>query len=137
MWEAVSSPESSWSRHELPIAGLLTASHFYASLGDCGTPPPACQKPVEEEQNHGTDDRCDDSRAFAGVVVPPHCAPEEARQQGAGDTDQHGYDDPARITSRHDQLGDSPNNESDDQGPQESHSSVPSKVDRRYTYPRA
>ncbi len=58
------------------------------------------------------------------IGVPAECPPNKPRQQGAGHTDQHGDDYPTRIPPGHQQLGDRTNDQSDNQGPQESHSAL-------------
>src|SRR5688572_14044221 len=82
------------------------------------------EQPVEQQQEQRADDRGDDPRALAGVGVPPEGPAEEAGQQGTGHADQPGDDEPAGILPGHQKLGDGPDDQPDDQGPQDSHSSL-------------
>src|SRR4051794_19859012 len=83
--------------------------------------PPADEEPVEEQQEHCAEHRSNDPGTSSRIAVPTERSANEPGEQRAGDTQQDRNQKAARITSRHEQFGDSADNEPDDQGPQESH----------------
>ena len=124
----VCTPERSEGDHVrmVPFAPLSLTSfavHLPTALRN-RRPSPSHEQPVQQQQEHRADDRGDDPRTLAGVGVPAQGTAEEAGQQGASHADQHGDDEPAGILPGHQKLGDRADDQPDDQGPQDSHSSL-------------
>src|SRR5581483_2021065 len=83
----------------------------------------AGHQPVAEEQHQRADDREHD-RARVEVVDAVADAErdgDEAAHDRAGDAEQHGDDDAARIIARHDRLGEHTRDEADEQPREDSH----------------
>src|SRR6266568_8458707 len=95
--------------------------------------PAARNQAVDGEQdqraNDGNDDR---AQIHAGDPTTTEQAEHEPADQRAGDSDQHGHDDAARVTSRHDQLGEDAGNQSEND-PRDYAHTLPYSVRRRQT----
>jgi hypothetical protein len=65
---------------------------------------PTCEHAIERQQNHGTQDR---HKHACGLTlrVQTHRAAKEAAEERASDTEAHRYDESARVTTGHHQLG--------------------------------
>src|SRR4051812_46289154 len=81
---------------------------------------------VDEQHDDRADDGADQARALARSI-PSEGLPEIARDESADDAQDGGQDEPRRLViSRHEELGDYAGDETNDDGPQDTHSILPS-----------
>jgi hypothetical protein len=72
------------------------------------------KKSVEQQQDHGADDRHDPA---GGIILAREDATDPCSYQCTGDTEQNRDDATTRISARHQQLCDRADNETDKDGP--------------------
>src|SRR6516225_8900688 len=79
------------------------------------------QQPIEQQQEHGAEDRRDPARWLSGLV-PADSLAEITGNQRASDAEQNCDDKTTRIFSRHQQLRDCANDKADKNSRENSHS---------------
>src|SRR5438067_13030919 len=72
----------------------------------------------DQRPNDGNDDR---AQIHAGNATATEQAEHEPADDRAGDADQHGHDDAARVTSRHDQLAEGAGNHTENDPRDDAH----------------
>jgi hypothetical protein len=65
---------------------------------------PANQHSIDDKEQDRAHYRCNKSRSLA-CLIPPDRSPEKSGECGSSKPNKHGYDDTARITAGHEQLG--------------------------------
>src|SRR5438105_124881 len=93
----------------------MATRSFEVLLGDGWL---AFEQPIDEEQDQGADQRCDEACALSFLLPADDFAHTSAKQR-TFDADQHGDNDAAWILARHDELGQSADDEPDDRLPQQ------------------
>ena len=71
------------------------------------------QQAVQYQKNDGADDRGDEASRFTRSI-PARGLADVVRQEGAGNTEQRGDDQTAWIATRHEELGNDANDETDE-----------------------
>src|ERR1051326_7282462 len=75
--------------------------------------PPADDQAIDEQQDYRTDDRANPARR---LLLPAHEGrSEEAANERAGDAEEDGNDPATRVSSRHQELGDGADDETEQQ----------------------
>src|SRR5688572_20979560 len=69
-------------------------------------------QPVDQEDEERPDDGGDEPGRFA-FLIPADLLADEPRQQGSGDAQEDGHDASARVSSRHEQFGNSAGDQPD------------------------
>src|SRR5262245_17081813 len=83
--------------------------------------PPSRHGAPDQQQNHGSHDRADETGALAGVI-PAKRLPEESRDDGADDAENGRQHETGRLVfAGRDQLRDNARDEPDDDGPDDAH----------------
>src|SRR5262249_5481684 len=85
------------------------------------------QHAIERQENDGADDRHEVPRALVRSV-PPQRLTDPSAEQRAGDAEQNRHDEPARIASRHDELGDRADNQPEDNPSNHAHGSTSARA---------
>jgi hypothetical protein len=80
----------------------------------------ASAAPINDQQQDCSNNRSNKTCGLA-LLVPADRSAEKTRDQRSGDADEHRDNDPARIFAGHDELCDSPDDETDDEHPKEVH----------------
>src|SRR5690606_17484963 len=87
----------------------------------------ACHHPVEAQQQQRAEERGNPARALSRAV-PAERAADEAADQRAGNAQQNRHDDATRVVSRHDQLGNGADNQTEENPAQNLHLLPPAEL---------
>ena len=93
--------------------------------------PPSSEEVVDGEQDDGSDHGHDEASGLA-FLIEPESPTDPSADDGSGDSEQHCDDETTRVFSGHDEFGDGPHDEADQNYPKPVHSdSSPIKLAER------
>src|SRR5262249_29375040 len=83
---------------------------------------------IDREDRHRSDDGSDDAWTTRGIAVEADRATDPSSNERTADAEQDRHDDPAGIAARHEELGDGPDDEADNERDEDVHAPRKSKL---------